>query len=214
MNSFFRKNFLIGAAEIVCRLPLVFTVGYLARSVGTANFGNWALILTYQVFVAGVAGLGLSSSLSRFAPSCRTAEAAAYLRNAFALCLFVALATGVLTVGLREPLGAALGVKPEFYWLLPMAVVMATGSVADGLLDAFFKARMAIGRQISFVLSRTLVEVAAVLLVFVVLRGHFAGAPYWLAAYISVVIIGKLAIYPWLLSGMLKEILAAARPAS
>jgi O-antigen/teichoic acid export membrane protein len=203
VNSFFHKNLLIGAAEIVCRVPLVFTIGYLARSVGAADFGNWALILTYQVFVAGAAGLGLSSSLSRFAPSRTPAEAGAYLRYAFVLCLLVAVIAGLLTVGLRRVLGAALGVKPEFYWLLPMAVVMAAGSVADGLLDAFFKARMAVGRQISFIFVRTLIEVAAVLLVFVVLREHLAGPPSWLAGYVCAVVAGKLAIYPWLLSGML-----------
>ena len=65
MNSFFRKNVAIGLAELVCRLPLIFTVGLLARSVGTENFGNWALILVLQVFVVGFAGLGLSSALSR-----------------------------------------------------------------------------------------------------------------------------------------------------
>ena len=74
MDSFFRKNALIGLAEIVCRLPLVFTVGYLARSVGTEIFGNWALILAFQVFIVGIAGLGLSSSLSRYVPAALPAK--------------------------------------------------------------------------------------------------------------------------------------------
>jgi O-antigen/teichoic acid export membrane protein len=204
MDSFFRKNALIGLAELLCRLPLVFTVGYLARSVGAEIFGNWALILAFQVFVVGVAGLGLSSSLSRYGPAAQSGEAAAYLRYAFVLGLAVILAVGVLTFALRAPIGRLLGLKLELYWLLPVAVLLAAGSVADSFLDAFLKARMAVGRQICFVVARTLVEVIAVALVFVLWSPHLDDAPLRLAAYVGAVVIGKLAIYPGLLFGMAK----------
>ena len=202
MYPFFRKNALIGVAEILCRLPLIFTVGYLARSVGADNFGNWALIVTFQVFIVGIAGLGLSSSLSRFVPACNLGEAAAYFKCALLLCFGLIVLMGALTFVLKAPIGKLLGVKMELYWLLPMAVLMAAGSVADGLLDAFFKARMAIGRQISFIAARTLIEVVAVVLVFVVTLPSLDEAPLRLAAYVSAVVLGKLAIYPGLLSGM------------
>ena len=204
MNSFFRKSALIGLAEISCRLPLVFTVGYLARSVGTEVFGNWTLILAFQVFVASVAGLGLSSSLSRFVPASSIGEAPAYLRYAFVLCVVPILGAGVLAFALRTPIGKLLGVRPEFYWLLPMAVLLAAGSVSDGFLDAFFKARMAVGRQISFVAARTLVEVIAVVVVFVITLPSLDEASLRLAAYVSVVVAAKVAIYPTLLIGMTK----------
>lgn len=202
MHSFFRKNAQIGLAEIVCRLPLVFTVGYLARSIGVYNFGNWSLIVAFQVFVVSFAGLGLSSSLSRYVPAISAEEAARFLKLAFALCFAVIAVTGALTVALKAPLGTLLGVKMEFYWLLPVAALMAAGSVADGLLDAFFKGRMVVGRQICFIATRTSVEIVAVVLVFVVALPSLGWAPLQLAAYVGTVVLGKLVVYPMLLAGM------------
>ena len=204
MGSFFRKNALIGAAEIICRLPLIFTVGYLARSIGTANFGNWALIVAFQVFVAGLAGLGLSSSLSRFVPSSKLEDAAAYLRYAFVLCCGPILIALVLAYVLRAPIGRSIGIRTDLYWLLPMAVLMAGGSVADGFFDAYFKARMAVVRQVCFIVARTSIEVVAVVLVFVVTLPSLHDVSSRLAAYVGAVVIGKIAIYPWLLVGMTK----------
>ena len=204
MDSFFRKTALIGVAEIFCRVPLIFTVGYLARNIGAENFGNWTLILALQVFIVGFASLGLSPALSRYAPACRPGEAAAYLRYAFVLCLAPIVVAAVLSFVLRAPIGNLLGIKMELHWLVPMAVLLAAGSVADSLLDAFFKARMAVGRQICFVAARTLIEVIAVVLVFVSASPSLDEAPSRLAAYVGVVVLGKLVIYPALLSGMTK----------
>ncbi len=202
MNTFFGKSAAIGAAEILCRVPLVFTVGYLARSVGTESFGNWSLVLAFQVFIASIAELGLSSSLSRFVPASSFQEASALLRYAFLLCVGPLLTAAVLAFVLRLPIGRFLGINPAFYWLLPMAVLTAAGSVADGFLDAFFKARMAVSRQILFIGSRSLIEVTAVVIVFVIALPAFEEAQSRLAAYIAVVAFGKTAIYPALLAGM------------
>jgi O-antigen/teichoic acid export membrane protein len=202
--SFVRNNALIGFAEVLCRLPLVFTVGYLARSIGPEIFGNWLLILAFQTLAAGVAGLGLSSSLSRFVPVVASAEASAYLRYAFILGLAPILIAVALAFFQQGPIGRLLGLKTETDWLLPVAVVMAGGSVADGFFDAFFKARMAVGRQICFVFARTLVEVIAVLFVFRFFLTLFASPTLQLAAYVSSVVAGKIVIYPWLLFGMTK----------
>ncbi len=204
--SFFHKNAMIGLAEVLCRLPLIFTVGYLARSIGTENFGNWVLILTFQVFVAGFAGLGLSSSLSRFVPASTPELASAYLRYAFLLCVVPLLAIGALSYGFSAPLGRLLGIKPEMDWLLPLAVLMASGGVADGYLDAYFKARMAVKRQIIFIAVRTFVEITAVVLIFVVTLPYLESEQTRLAGYIGVVAVGKLLIYPLLLFGtMMKD---------
>lgn len=202
--TFFYKNAVIGLAEIFCRLPLIFTVGYLARSVGAEIFGNWALIVTLQVFVAGCAGLGLSSSLSRFVPASAASEASAQLRFAFLLSTLPLLAVGILTYALNAPFGRLLGIRPDMDWLLPMAALMAAGSVADGYLDAYFKGSMAVGRQILFIASRTIIEVVAVVLIFVVTLPAFGDSQRRLAGYICVVAIGKALLYPLLLTGLLK----------
>jgi O-antigen/teichoic acid export membrane protein len=61
---------------------------------------------------------------------------------------------------------------------------------------------MTIGRQIAYILSRTLAEIVAVVLVFAVDLMPFYEVSLRLAAYIGVVAACKLAIYPWLLSGI------------
>jgi O-antigen/teichoic acid export membrane protein len=204
VKRFFWNSALVGMAEILCRLPLVFTVGYLARSVGADNFGNWSLILALQVCIVGITGLGLSASVSRFLPASAPDEAAAYLRYAFVLCFICIVVAGVWTLLLKVPLAGLLGIKMELAWLLPAAAVLAAGSVADGLLDAFFKARMAVGRQICFVAARTVVEVVGVTLAFVFTPTFLDEASLRLAAYAGVVVVGKLIIYPGLLVGMAK----------
>jgi O-antigen/teichoic acid export membrane protein len=69
-------------------------------------------------------------------------------------------------------------------------------------MDAFFKGRMVIGRQIAFIASRTSVEVVAVGLVVVSPVMSVASASQELAAYVLIVMIGKLFLYTWLLTGM------------
>lgn len=201
MTEFFRKNALIGIAEILCRVPLVFTVGYLARSVGAEVFGNWTLIIAYQAFLAGIVGLGLSSSMSRLASVCGSTEACGYLGYALKMSLGSAFVAGLLTFLLQSQLGTVLGVGEVLRWLLPVAILLTAASAADALLDAYFKARGEIGRQIAFIMTRTLAEIAGVLLIF------STGLPVntvsgQLAAYICVVVLSKVLIYPWLLSSL------------
>jgi O-antigen/teichoic acid export membrane protein len=202
VTSFFRGNIAIGMAEIVFRLPLVFTVGYLARSVGTEVYGNWALVLAFQVFVVGVAGLGLSSSLSRFVPASNSEQAAGSLRFAWIATLAPLALLGALAVLFRAPIGQVLGVKADLCWLVPLAALLATGSVTDGLLDAYFKARITVGRQVAFVVSRTVVEVFAVGWVFVLTPPFLDGPVSLLTAYVATVVVAKMLIYPWILTGM------------
>ena len=57
---FFRRNLMVGAVDLICRVPLVFTAGYLARQVGPATYGSWALVLAYQGLLSGVCYLALS----------------------------------------------------------------------------------------------------------------------------------------------------------
>ncbi len=184
MTDFFRKNILIGAVEILGRIPLVFTVGWLARSIGPQAYGSWSLVLVFQNVVAAVAGLGLASALSRMASVVALPRAqgllALALRAAFlALCLLAGI-----TWLARDLVRAALGLPPAYGQLLAAGLLLAAVSVVEGLLDAFFKAREQIGRQVAFVSIRTGAEVAAVAAIF---WYHLAGvppAPRWLLAYV------------------------------
>lgn len=189
---------MIGGVEIVCRLPLVFTVGYLARTVGTEAYGAWALIQVFQLLLAGLAGLGLSSALSRLAATSGSEESKGLLLAALNQCGRVLLGMlPIVWVG-AGVLGAGLGVPERFQGLLPLAVVFAAGGVADGLLDAYFKSREAVGRQILFVLARTAAEVVAVFGVFYFAASPDVAAENLLAGYMLAVAGVKLGLYPWL----------------
>ncbi len=196
-GGFFRKNLIIGGAEILCRLPLIFTLGYLARSVGPNVYGTWTLLLVVQNLAANLGSMGLSSSLSRFSPAAEPARAHAYIR--LAMMVGGMAMAGILSLGilLHAPLGSLLGIPPDFRWLMPVALLMAAGSVADGYLDAYFKAREKVPQQVGYLLTRTAAEIMAVAGVFT--TGLFADAGKALAAYVTVVLAVKLAVYPILL---------------
>ena len=203
-QTFFRNNALIGAAEIVCRLPLILTAGYMARALGTEAYGHWVMIMVAQNLIASIACLGMSSSISRLVSVSSPGQAASYLHfglrvGALALCGFLAA-----TALMYQSIGKMLGLPADFGWLLPVAVAASITAVAEGLLDAFFKARSLISRQLLFVLARTLADIAAVFVVFRLLapRGDWA-APQLLLTYLAGVLLLKLATYPWLLTGRL-----------
>lgn len=195
MAGFIRSSLIIGAAEVVCRVPLVFTVGYLARALGPEAYGGWALIQVFQGLLAAVAGLGLSSSLSRLASVAGYAKARGYLLLALRWCGGLLAFSIPCAFILEQWLAKLLGVSAPFAGLLPLGVAVAAASVVDGLLDAFFKSQEAVSRQISFILARTTAEIAAVMAVFLV--GLAAGWPgeRLLALYMVGLVATKLCLY-------------------
>jgi O-antigen/teichoic acid export membrane protein len=200
MTDFFRKNVFIGSAEILCRIPLVFTAGYLARAVGPEIYGSWILVLVFQGLLTSLVGLGLSSSLSRLASVCEPEKARGYLLFAFMVSGIALLLAVPLTLLLRSWLGVILGLTSNMYWLLIPGLMLTATAAAEGLLDAYFKAREKITRQILFILMRTLIEVSVVFVVFVTrvipLKDNLAAL---LAVYATMVLGLKVLIYPWLL---------------
>jgi O-antigen/teichoic acid export membrane protein len=200
MKDFFRKNVFIGSAEILCRIPLVFTVGYLARAVGPEIYGSWILVLVFQGLLTSLVGLGLSSSLSRLASVCEPEKARGYLLFALKVSGTALLLAVPLTLLLRSWLGVILGLASNMYWLLIPGLMLTATAAAEGLLDAYFKAREKIRRQILFILLRTFIEVLVVCVVFVArvipVKGN---VPALLAVYATMVLGLKVLIYPWLL---------------
>ena len=195
MTDFFRKNIVIGSVEVLGRIPLVFTVGWLARSVGPQAYGSWSLVLVFQNIVAAIAGLGLASSISRLASVAEPQRAQGMLALALrAAALALCLLAGITWLG-RDLVREALGLPPAYTQLLAAGLLLAAVSVVEGLLDAFFKAREQIGRQVVFVGIRTSAEVAAVAAIF---WYHLVGvppAPRWLLAYALLSVTIRLAGY-------------------
>ena len=48
---------------------MIFTIGYLAKSVGPEAFGIWSLILVVQTLLMSAGGAGLASALIRYGPN-------------------------------------------------------------------------------------------------------------------------------------------------
>jgi O-antigen/teichoic acid export membrane protein len=197
-GGFFSKSLIIGGTEILCRLPLIFTLGLMARSIGPDAYGAWALLLLAQTLAATLGGLGLSASISRFSPSVDAPVARGHLLIALgvAACVFgLILLAAVLA---RVPVVEMLGITSRYELLVPAVILLAFGSVVDGVVGAYFKAREVIVQYIFYVLSRTLAEVVPVLVVFVTSRELDAETA--LLHYVGFVLLVKLLTYPVILN--------------
>jgi O-antigen/teichoic acid export membrane protein len=199
LKNFFRNNSLIGLAEILGRIPLVFAAGYIAKTLGPDDYGNWALAIAFQGIVISIAGLGLSVSISRLAAGATPEHAHGYLRTGAAMSAIALFIAAALTAALRYPISDLIGLDPDLSWLLLVACILAFVGALETLLDAFFKARELIARQATFVLSRSVIEVFSVITVF---GGHLAigdlSGPELLLVYAVLSTVLKLAAYPWL----------------
>jgi O-antigen/teichoic acid export membrane protein len=189
MTDFFRRNAVLGAAELLCRIPLVFTAGYLARTVGTDAYGNWALILVFQGFVAAIAGLGMANAVSRFAPVSAPELARGYLLRSLGTAA-IALALLAVFIWLATPAIAALiGISAQAEWLLPLTCMLAVAACIEGLLDAYFKATENIKRQVGFLLTRTGAEIAIVVAVLWLYASRVEAGAYVLLGIYTVAVV-------------------------
>src|SRR3954454_7588103 len=102
MSGFFRRNAILAAIEVGGRLPLLFTLGYLASSVGPDVYGDWALVLATVGVVSSVAALGLTSSISRLTPGETPEEAKGYLVYAVRMTSATVAALGLFLFIARE----------------------------------------------------------------------------------------------------------------
>jgi O-antigen/teichoic acid export membrane protein len=95
-----------------------------------------------------------------------------------------------------ESIGALLNINQEYRWLLVVSSVMTIGSILDGHLDKYFKAKTLVNRQIMYLFTRTFAEIVSVIIVFSFL--DFPHASSAISAYILIVVFIKLIFYPWL----------------
>lgn len=195
MSGYFSKNVAIGAAEILCRLPYIFTVGYMAKQIGPAMFGVWALVIVFQGIFSALAGLGLPSALSVHAPVVDPGRAHAYLMFAARAGLLASLLGALLTFAGGAQMAAVLGLAPEYAWLLLAGAALATGTVLDSLFDAYCKARERVRLQLTYLGIRTSIEVILVLVTFAPQFWQEAGAAERLFAYAMAVALLKLVAY-------------------
>lgn len=164
--SFFRRNIFVGTVEVLGRLPLIFTAGYIARTTGPELYGTWALVIVFQHVVVSLASMGTSSALSRMASVATEAKARSYLSFALRTTALAFTIVATATVLLRPFVASAFGIPRELDWLLLGGLLLAAAGIAEGALDGYFKARGFLGRQAALVLSRSFLEVAVIVTVF------------------------------------------------
>lgn len=195
-TRFLLNNAIIGLSEIVCRIPLIFTAGFLARKIGTEAYGSWVLVLMFLGFLGTLASLGLSSTISRLVPICSPAKALGFLKlvfQAIGVSLFI---MWLLTIPMGGSIGRFIGLPPEFQALLIVGVLLVAGNTADGMLDAYFKARALIKRQVALTFTRSLIEVAVITSIFGTELMAGDTVIHLLAAYILITSCLRLLIYP------------------
>jgi O-antigen/teichoic acid export membrane protein len=166
MKGFFRNNMILAAIEIGGRIPLLFTLGYLASSVGPSVYGEWALVLAVVGVLTGLGVLGMSSSISRMASGASPDAAKGYLIYALRSSAVAVGVFGLILVVAHQPLGAALGIRPGDRWLLMAGGLLAFTGTVEVMFDAYNKARERIRLQAFLVCGRTGIEVVVVVFVF------------------------------------------------
>ncbi|MDC1387046.1 oligosaccharide flippase family protein [Candidatus Thioglobus sp.] len=206
LNVNFKKNYSLSIAEVLSRLPLIFTVGFLAKSIGVEAFGAWSLVLIMQTLFITIGSAGMSSALIRYVPNSKNHIAYQYLFVSFQKSLVAILPLAFIVFFFYEKIGYLLNINIEYHWLLMMSLIMALGSIVDGHLDAYFKGRKLVSKQIYFLLTRTIAEIFSVLLVFYFL--DFSHSSNAISIYVISVVSIKFFIYPWLVwesAGILKN---------
>jgi O-antigen/teichoic acid export membrane protein len=192
----FTKNYVISLSEILSRIPLIFTVGFLASNIGPEAFGAWSLVLVVQSLSISLSGAGFPSALIRYVPNGSKNDAYQFLFLSIKRSAFFLLIISITIYIFYDFIGSLLNIDKEYRWLLIATCVMAIGSIMDGILDKYFKARILITKQILYLCTRTIAEVVSVIVVFNFLE--FSNASSALLSYILIVVAFKIAIYPWL----------------
>ena len=202
VNTLLRRSLLLGGMEALMRIPLILAAGFLARRLGSVDYGQWTVVLAFHGLVFSVASLGLSSALSRYAAGVTLERALGMLLFALGSCLAMLGILAVPILGFNFVLAAVLGLSPAAAVLIKCGLLLVLAQIAESLLDAYFKARELIARQAFFQLLRTAVDVIVILAVFSHIspdapEQHIAA----LVAFIGIAVAAKVVLYPLLLVG-------------
>ena len=184
------------------RIPLVLAIGFLARRLGSVDYGQWTVVLAFHGLVFSLASLGLSSSLSRYAAAVTSQRALGMLLFSLGSCLAMLAILALPILGFNSTLAALLGLPPAAAVLIQFGLLIVLSQIVESLLDAYFKARELIARQAFFQIVRTAVDVVVIVAVFIQTstdapEQHISA----LAAYVGIVTAAKTVLYPFLLIG-------------
>ena len=138
-NNNLRNNYLLSLGEILSRIPMIFTIGYLAKSVGPEAFGAWSLILVVQTLMTSIGAAGFASALIRFGPNAEKNIAYEYIILSIKRSAIFLGIISLLVYFFHDNIGAFLNINPEYRWLLMATSIMTIGTIVDGHLDKYFK---------------------------------------------------------------------------
>jgi O-antigen/teichoic acid export membrane protein len=188
--------------EALMRIPLVLATGFLARRLGNVDYGQWTVVLAFHGLVFSLASLGLSTALSRYAAAVTPRGALGMLLFALGSCLAMLAILAFPILGFSSTLATLIGLPATAGILIQCGLLLVLAQIAESLLDAYFKARELIARQVIFQLLRTMVDVVVIVAVFSqtspdASEQHISA----LLAYAGIAAAAKTILYPLLLLG-------------
>ena len=203
VNFLLRRSVALGGIEALMRIPLVFATGFLARRLGSLDYGQWTVVLAFHAIVFSLASVGLSSALSRYAASATPKSALGMLIFALASCFIVLALLAFPILAFRYSLAAIIGLPSAAASLIACGLLLVLAQTAESLLDAYFKARELVVRQALFQFLRTAVDVVVIVTVFSrispdVRDDHISAV----LEYVVIAAIAKAVVYPLLLLGI------------
>lgn len=155
-----------GVIDLASKIPLLFTAGYLAKSLSPSIYGAWTLLLGLQILLSNLASLGFSTSLMRFAPSSTPKQQFTYLTFSllfiFIACCFIFL---ILFVYGKEIL-SLYKITSEFLYVLYLIPLVCLMTSVEAILDAYLKVKEDTLKFFTFITLRTSIEIAVLLFVF------------------------------------------------
>lgn len=193
------KNSIFGIIDAFSRLPQIIAVVYLARLLGPELFGVWVLIQLTQLLISGISGLGLSTALSRFAPSSSLNDAKGMLLISISAISLIFIILLIITSLSYNIISSFLLLDDQLKIILIPVIILSYATTLEGMLDAFFKSRSLLRMHFIFISGRTLIELMAILIVFNLIFSYLTESKI-LIVYIALIAISRSILYIILLS--------------
>jgi len=161
-----KENSVVSFAEIFSRLPLVFTIGYLAEIIGPNAFGNWGLILVIHSIVSYISNIGAGESIARLLPSSKKENAHVLFYSSFSKSILLIVIFFFMQLFFGQQIADLINIGHEYSDLIPFSVLLSLGVISDTYLDKYLKARRLVWHFVFFSFSRSFAEILAIFILF------------------------------------------------
>jgi O-antigen/teichoic acid export membrane protein len=189
-SSVGREAVLILVARVLSALATVVVAVVLANALGPASFGRYRLALTASAIGVLLAGQGLAAATGRFLVAASDdLERATVLRRAFRAKAYLAFVPAVLLAALAVPIAHLVG-KPDAWPLFLIAALSVPVTDVTNWIWTAFQATRQASASLAVILSKSLVELPAALVLIGVGFGAVSGVIAYTAANAAACVVG------------------------